>query len=72
MMRITALELATLFRMKPEKMRRILRELDVKPKPVKNTWPNYPRGMYYWHVGDPELLRVIRSVLLHTQREGGG
>ena len=71
-MRITVLELAELFRMKPAKVRRILRELDIKPKPVESTWPNYPRGMYYWHVGDPELIQVIRSVLLHTQREGGG
>lgn len=72
MTRITILELAELFRMKPARMRRILRALGVKPKPVESTWPNYPRGMYYWHVGDPELLQVIWLVLLHTQKEGGG
>jgi len=71
-MRITVLELAALFRMEPARMRRILRELGIKQKPVESTWPNYPRGMYYWHVGDPELLQVIRSILLHTHREGGG
>jgi hypothetical protein len=70
-MRITALELAELFHTTPARMRRILRELGVKPKPVESTWPNYPRGMYYWHIGDPELLQVIRSVHLHTQQEGG-
>lgn len=71
-MRITVLELAALFRMEPARMRRILRALGIKPKPVENTWPNYPRGMYYWHAGDTELLQVIRSILLHTQREDGG
>jgi len=70
--RITVLELAELFHMKPMRMRRILRSLGVKPKPVKSTWPNYPRGMYYWHAGDPELLQVIQLVLLHTQKESGG
>lgn len=71
-MRITVLELAELFHMKPAKMRRILRALGVKPKPVESTWPKYPRGMYYWHAGDPELFQVIRSILLHTQKESGG
>ena len=71
MRRITALELAELFRMKPTRMRRILRTLGVKPKPMESTWPNYPRGMYYWYVGDPELLQVIGSVLLYIQKEGG-
>lgn len=71
-MRITAMELAELFHMTPARMRRILRALGVKPKPVESAWPNYPRGMYYWRVGDPELLQVIWSVLLHTQKESGG
>lgn len=70
-MRITVLELAKLFRMEPARMRQILRKIGAKPKPVKSTWPNYPRGMYYWYIDDPELLRVIQSVLLHTQRKGG-